>query len=209
MQKAKFDFIVEFFSSSILPQHTLRTGRDLLLLFLGIRSLLNWIIADPEAFIETLMELNAEVRAIILFQFKKEIEEYHNLNYLREELEAREFNERPYLESKKNDFRMNQLKSSRWFVNKDMDSNDEVTDVIRIPGKEWQETQFYNIDNYRNVSVPGYCDVCREHRSFLVDIFTYLACIIHTNWAGQCTICGGGIIGARIMRFDHFISAWR
>jgi len=49
------------------------------------------------------VELNAEARAIMLFQFKKEIEEYHNLNYLREELEAKEFNEKLFLESKKND----------------------------------------------------------------------------------------------------------
>jgi hypothetical protein len=91
-----------------------------------------------------------------------------------------------------------------------------VSDVIRIPGKEWQETQFYNIDNYRNVSIPGYCDICKEHRSFLVDIFTYLDCIIYAYFphtdslvSGQCTICGDGIISARIMRFDHFISAWR
>jgi hypothetical protein len=162
------------------------------------------------------MELNAEVRAIILFQFKKEIEQYHNANYLREELEAREFNEKLSLESKKNDLRMNKLESSRWSVIKDTTSNEEVSDVIRIPGKEWQETQFYNIDNYRNVSIPGYCDICREHRSFLVDIYSYLACVIHAYFphtdssvAGLCTICGDGIISARIVRFDHFISAWR
>jgi hypothetical protein len=148
MQKSRFDFIVEFFLSSILPWHTLSTGGDLLLLFLGIRSPLNWIIADPEAFIETLMELNAEVRAIILFQFKKEIEEYYNANYLREELAAKEFNEKLVLESRKKNLRMNQLESSRWSVSKDTASNqnDEISNIIRIPGKEWQETQFYNID---------------------------------------------------------------
>jgi hypothetical protein len=148
MQKGRFDFIVEFFLSSILPWHTLTTGGDLLLLFLGIQSPLNWIIADPEAFIETLMELNAEVRAIILFQFKKEIEEYYNANYLREELAAKEFNEKLVLESRKKNLRMNQLESSRWSVSKDTASNqnDEISNIIRIPGKEWQETQFYNID---------------------------------------------------------------
>jgi hypothetical protein len=100
---------------------------------------------------------------------------------------------------------MNQLEAPRWSVNKDMDSN-EVTDVIRIPGKEWQETQFYNIDNCRNVSVPGYFDVCMEHRSFLVDIFTYLSCIIYayssphrtSTVSGYCTICGEGIICAKL-----------
>jgi hypothetical protein len=216
MQTGGFDFIVDFFMSSILPWYTIRSGRELLLLFLGIRSPLNWIIANHEVFIETLMELNAEARAIMLFQFKKEIEEYHNLNYLREELEAREFNERLSLESKKNDLRMNQLGSPRFSVNKDISSNEEVSDIIRIPGKEWQETQFYNIDNYSNVSIPGYCDICREHRSFIVDIYSYLACILYTYFphtdssvSGQCTICSNGIISARVMRFDHFISAWR
>jgi hypothetical protein len=111
---------------------------------------------------------------------------------------------------------MNQLGSSRWSVGKDTTPNDEISDVIRIPWKEWQETQFYNIDNYRNVSIPGYCNICIEHRSFVVDIFTYLACIIYAYFqhtassvSGQCTICGEGIISAPIMRFDHFMSAYR
>jgi hypothetical protein len=68
---------------------------------------------------------------------------------------------------------MNQLEASRWSVNKDMDSN-EVTDVIRIPGKEWQETQFYNIDNCRNVSVPGYFDVCMS-----IDRFSLISLLIY------------------------------
>jgi hypothetical protein len=54
-----------------------------------------------------------------------------------------------------------------WSVNKDITSTDGVSDVIRIPGKDWQEIQFYNIDNYRNVSIPGYCDICREIDHFL------------------------------------------
>jgi hypothetical protein len=96
---------------------------------------------------------------------------------------------------------MNQLGSPRFSVNKGEYSNEDVSDVIRIPGKEWQETQFYNVDNCRNVSIPCYSDICIEHRSFLVDIHSYLACIIYTYFphtdssiSGQCTICDDGII---------------
>lgn len=39
---------------------------------------------------------------------------------------------------------MNQLGSPRFSVNKGEYSNEDVSDVIRMPGKEWQETQFYN-----------------------------------------------------------------
>lgn len=52
------NFIVAFFLSSILPYYTIYTGKDLLLLFLGIRSPLNWILAIPDLFVETLNELD-------------------------------------------------------------------------------------------------------------------------------------------------------
>src|SRR6187200_3472115 len=49
MKKGCFSSIVSFFMSSILPWHSISTGRDLLLLFLGTRSMLNWMLADPES----------------------------------------------------------------------------------------------------------------------------------------------------------------
>lgn len=55
----------------MLKQQKLHSRRDLLLLFLGVRNPLNWIIAYPEVFIETLVELNAEARAIILFNLRR------------------------------------------------------------------------------------------------------------------------------------------
>jgi len=68
----KYICFLEFpYLQGILKQQKLHSGRDLLLLFLGVRNPLNWIIAYPEVFIEILVELNAEARAIILFNLRR------------------------------------------------------------------------------------------------------------------------------------------
>ena len=68
MQEGSFNFIDGFFLSSILPYYTVYTGRDLLLLFLGIMSPLNWILAAPSVFVETLNDLDKKAREVMLFQ---------------------------------------------------------------------------------------------------------------------------------------------
>jgi hypothetical protein len=215
VKKGSFSSIIGFFMSSILPWYSISTGRDLLLLFLGTRSMLNWMLADPESFFEVLMELDREAKTIILFQFKMEIEQYHKEQYLTDELRVREFNEKFVLQSKKEELKAKQLGLSRQTANNE--AYDDLYNIIRIPGKEWQITQFCNIGDYSKVSIPGYCDVCKEHRSFLVDIFDYLNCVNlkynspyrYQVVSGDCTICSQGSISAQVMRMDHFVSAWR
>jgi hypothetical protein len=215
VKKGSFSSIVSFFMSSILPWYSISTGRDFLLLFLGSRSILNWMLADPESFFEVLMELDGEAKTIILFQFKMEIEQYHKEFYLTDELKVREFNAKFALESKKKEMKAKQLGLARQTANNE--PYDDLYNFIRIPGKEWQITQFCNIGDYSKVSIPGYCDVCKEHRSFLVDIFTYLNCVnnkynypqLYPVISGDCTICSQGLISAQVIRMDHFVSAWR
>jgi hypothetical protein len=215
VKKGSFSSIVSFFMSSILPWYSVSTGRDLLLLFLGSRSILNWMLADPDSFFEVLMDLNGEAKTIILFQFKMEIEQYHKENYLKDELKAREFNEKLSIQSKKEELKAEQLGLSRQTGNNE--PYNDLYNIIRVPGKEWEITQFCNIGDYRRVSIPGYCEICKEHRSFLVDIFTYLNCIlsIHTSAegysiaSGECTICSQGLVSAPVMRLAHFVSAWQ
>lgn len=216
MKKGSFSSIVSFFMSSILPWYSISTGRDLLLLFLGARSILNWMIADRESFFEVLMGLDEEAKTIILFQFKMEIEQYHKENYLKDDLKAREFNEKLAIQAKKEELKAKQLGLSRETGDNNEPYND-LYNIVRIPGKEWQITQFYNIGDYSKVSIPGYCDICKEHRSFLVDIFIYLNCIQSSHTppsgysvvSGECTKCSQGMVSAQIMRLDHFVSAWR
>jgi hypothetical protein len=76
-------------------------------------------------------------------------------------------------------------------------NENEMSNIVRIPGKEWQMTQLFNIDNYLDVSIPGYCNNCKEHRSTQIVIFTYLNSIIYihrplsqvSTVSGRCGIC--------------------
>jgi hypothetical protein len=218
MQKGSFNFIVSFFLSSILPYYTLYTGRDLLLLFLGIRSPLNWMLARPELFLETLSELDKRARIVMLFQFKKEIERYHEENYLSEEIEISKLNKKISLEVTKQDLRTRLANSGQLAGNHQVSIDENgLSNIVRIPGKEWQMTQIFNSDNYLDGSIPGYCNNCKQHRSIQIDIFAYLNSIVYTHRpnsqlltvSGKCNNCDKDWIGARVMRFAHFISAWR
>lgn len=218
MQKGSFNFIVAFFLSSILPYYTVYTGKDLLLLFLGIRSPLNWILAAPDVFLETLNDLDRRARMVMLFQFKKEIERYHEENYLSEESEISKLNKKISLQVSKQDIRTRLANSGQLAGNHQVSIDENgLSNIVRIPGKEWQMTQIFNIDNYLDVSIPGYCNNCKEHRSIHVDIFAYLNSIIYAHYpgsqaltlSGKCNNCSKDWITVRVMRFAHFVSAWR
>ena len=183
-----------------------------------LRSPLNWILAIPDLFVETLNELDKKAREVMLFQFKKEIERYHEENYLSEELEISELNKKISLEITKQDLRARLTNNEQLGGNHQVSINEnEMSNIVRIPGKEWQMTQLFNIDNYLDVSIPGYCNNCKEHRSTQIVIFTYLNSIIYihrplsqvSTVSGRCGICSEGWITARVMRFTHFVSAWR
>jgi hypothetical protein len=85
--------------------------------------------------------------------------------------------------------------------------DNEISSIIKIPGKEWQMTQLFNIDNYLDVSIPGYCNNCKEHRSIQVEIFAYLNSIIYAHrpqsqaltLSDKCNNCSKGWIIARVM----------
>lgn len=148
---------------------------------------------------------------------KKEIERYHEENYLSEELETSEFNKKLFLEVTKQDLRARLANYEQLGGNHKVLINDnEISSITRIPGKEWQMTQFFNIDNYLDVSIPGYCNKCKEHRSIQIGIFAYLDSIIYAHRplsqvstvSSRCGICSEGWIIARVMRFAHFVSAW-
>lgn len=91
-----------------------------------------------------------------------------------------------------------------------------LSNIVRIPSKEWQMTQIFNSDYYLDVSIPGYCKNCKQHRSIQIDIFAYLNSIVYAHRpnsqlltvSGKCNNCGNDWIGARVMRFAHFISGW-
>jgi hypothetical protein len=141
----QFAVIVDFFLRTILPRYRVENGRELLKLFLGVRHSLNWIIPFPDSFLDTLHELDAETKKMVLFHFKLEIEEYYKENYLVEELRIMEFN--------------NSLRRER----------QDYSKLIAIPGKEWHLRRFNNISDYSTVTIPGFCSRCRTEGSFLYE----------------------------------------
>jgi hypothetical protein len=195
--KGSFLAIVGFFVEAILPAYTLSDGRELLLLFLGLRNSLNWILADPQIFRKTLEELDGEEKKIILLQFKLEIEGYYNKNYLKEDLLAKELNSR---------------------IGKELDIsfNQDYSSIIMVPTMAWEMMRFNNISDYSKVTIPAFCETCRLDGSFLLGIYTYLDSIVHAYCnpepsqlvGGNCSRCGT-IICTHIMRLPHFIAAWR
>src|SRR5215469_10739363 len=151
-ERGQFYIVIDFFVRTILPRYRVENGRELLKLFLGVRHSLNWIILFPDSFLETLHELDAEAKKMVLFHFKLEIEEYYGGNYLVEELRIMEVN--------------NSLK------------REDYSKLIAIPGKEWHLTRFNNISDYSTVTIPGFCSRCRTEGAFFYGTLRYLDCII-------------------------------
>ena len=86
------DSIIDYFIQVILPDSEIKNGVDLLKLFFGLSNPLNWILANPEIFLETLAEIKGEQKKALLFQFKMEIEDYYDNRYLDEALAIGELN---------------------------------------------------------------------------------------------------------------------
>jgi hypothetical protein len=157
---------------------------------------LNWILAAPQIFQETLNDLDAETKRLVLFQFKMEIEEYHRNHHLKEVVEVRELNKK--LARGNKHFHYDHL------------------DIVMYPGKGWQLMHLDNISDHSKVVIPGYCSQCNSESSFLYDINTYLKQIMSLVSpypspiiGGDCNKCGkASSASAHLMRFSHFVSAW-
>jgi hypothetical protein len=172
-------------------------------LFLGLRHSLNWIILFPDSFLDTLNELDAETKKMVLFHFKLEIEEYYKENYLVEELRIMEFNNSYW---KKKELRANNIIGER----------EDYSKLIAIPGKEWYLTRYNNISDYSKVTIPAFCSRCRTEGAFLYGTLRYLDCIISfyirhspTGVYGKCNKCNDKYgLGATVMLLPHFTTVW-
>jgi hypothetical protein len=197
-EKGVFDRIVSFYLNKILSKTTINTDRDLLLLVLGLKHTLNWLLAEPQIFCETLKELDEDTKHLVLFHFKMEIEDYYNENYLKWSMLVTRIN-------------INAAQSLREFPN----ISYNYLHSIPAPGREWQVTRFHNLHDYSNVTLPGFCDECKSERPFVVDVFTYFDYIISAYGPyptvlvlGNCTKCNKYTASTDIMRFPHFGAAW-
>lgn len=200
-ENGRFSFIIDHFMNAILPNSRISHGKDLIALFLGLSHSLNWILPAPNLFYQTLYELDEETKKLVLFQFKMEIEEYHNKNYFTDEvLIIKQINDR---------FSPPQILD-------DIDRKSNENTVVSISGKEWQTMRFDNIDKYSNVVLPGFCDKCKSKRSFVISIFRYLDSLVSAHGpypsrsvSGSCFKCGQSSASTSVMRLPHFVAAWQ
>jgi hypothetical protein len=182
---------------NIFNKYTLRSAREFLVLFLGLRNMLNWILATPQIFRQTLDNLDEETKKLVLFQFKMEIEAYYKTHHLKQIVEAMELNKILAKEHKEI------LKY-------------HYLDIVMYPGKKWQIMQFDNIQDFSKVAIPGFCTECDSESPFLYNTDTYvkhIESIISPSPSpvvcGNCSDCGNAFSAcARIMTFSHFVSAW-
>ena len=160
-------------------------------LFFGLSNSLNWILANPEIFLETLAELGEQKKAL-LFQFKMEIEYYYDKRFLDEALAVGELN------------------ADRAKIDNIIKTEPNYFDFISVPEKNWQNARIDNIDDHTKVVVPSTCAVCKSNQTFLVNILEYLECFRYAHRVdfsryigGNCIGCGSYLIG-NLMRFTYF-----
>ena len=183
-QKGIFQRILFNFIYAAMPNSNIQNGQEFLRLFLGLDHSVNWILADPASFLETIDELDEETRQMVLFEFKMEIEEYYNKNYLTEE---HKFDK---LISKINTNILNKkygnIKYAESFAN---NQAYDISNIVAIPGKKWQSLRFNNLTNYSKIVVPGFCTGCNTEQPFLVDIFEYFNYIKAAIWSISVRWC--------------------
>jgi hypothetical protein len=191
-EKKKLRPIINYFVEVILPTVRINKGTDLFRIFYGLSDALNWLLAEPSVFLEVLEEIGQEIKKVLLFQFKMEIENYYDKNYRYDELKVAKLN------------------NSHDVVYR-LHSNRHYFDFIPIPGKIWQLMRLHNIGDYSKVVVPANCDKCRSESTFLIDISQYLENFRHCRRSdfsgvigGNCSNnCGTYIVG-KLMNFPFF-----
>lgn len=201
-QKGTFPHITLYFMHAVLPWSKVNNGRELLRLFLGLSHSLNWILADVDAFYRALSELDEETKKITLFQFKMEIEEYYNRNYLTDGWEIAKINQKVRRKKKPKIISLGNINN--------------YSNAIIIPGKKWEMMRFNNIGDCYKVTIPGFCNGCNSDQPFLVETFEYLNDIVgaHRPYPsgvvlGDCTECGKEYgVSTRVMQFPWFVGAW-
>ena len=190
-KRGTFNSVVSYFLESIMTNSTITDGYHLLRLFLGQSHSLNWILADCESFIEALNSLDENIRKIVLFEIKMEVEDWQYSKMI-------------------DDI----YKNSR-VIAQDIHYQG-LLNIVGIPGKKWQLMRFNNISNHSNVVVPGFCSGCNKEQPFLVHVYKYFNRIIAAhrpypfNGISQdCDGCGKALGSTcRVIQLPWFLSPW-
>jgi hypothetical protein len=181
-----FQECVDLFYYSSLRNMEMAKGQELLRLFTKIGHPLNWIFPCPTIFTKTLDEIEDEdMKKIIFFHFKMEIEEYYNKYYLVSYLTRYSLSYKTHYSSK-----------------------------MAISGRKWQLMRFNNIANYTKVVIPGFCVSCKSENPFVLSIIDYLVALVNyalhplraDHLRSSCAHCGkeNSVISELYIALDMF-----
>jgi hypothetical protein len=145
-----FPECIDFFYYARLRHMEVAKGQELLRLFTKVAHPLNWIFSDPRIFVETLDQIqDEEIKKIIFFQFKMEIEEYYSRYYLVS------YVTRPYSELS------------------------HYSSTMAISGRGWQLMRFNNIAYHTKVVIPGICASGKSENPFKLSLTDYLDYLVN------------------------------
>lgn len=196
-EKNYFDSLVSHFIRIVLPSSKITDGKELLSLFLGLKNSVNWILADKESFLESLANLDFNLKKAVLFQFKTEIENYYLQNYFTRE------------------WKLSSLHRHR--VSNDGKLEDDIFyKNIALPSTYWQNKRIERASDYENAIIPSICPKCKSNTAFEVKVKNYLqllAALLEPYpsqvVSGDCMKCGEKYsVGAHLMTLPFYTSPW-
>ncbi|MDP9306250.1 MAG: hypothetical protein M3O68_07900 [Thermoproteota archaeon] len=195
--KKHFDSIISHFINIVLPIYEVASVEELLLVFLGLKNCVNWILADKESFWNALNGLDILDRKIILFQFKTEIENYYLQKYLTE------------------GWKLTRVLSQE-AANHNIKLSEDSAKHMVYPGTFWLNTRIERGNDYENVIIPSICEKCNSSSAFAVKVISYLESVVVATGpypsrviSGNCVKCEAKYsVGTHIMKFPWYNSPW-
>jgi hypothetical protein len=194
--KKYFGSIISHFMRIVLPRSRTNNGKELMVLFFGLKNIINWVLADEEAFWGVLNNLSGRNRKIVFFHLKMEIENYYSQNFFTKE----------WIVHRANNFDV--------AFHTVIDRGDNFSRAVGIPTDYWEETRIERGDDYEDAIVPSICEKCKRDTAFAVKITKYLESLVCAYRpypsgviSGDCLRCGEKFsVGVHVMTLPNSIS---
>lgn len=143
-----FGEIIDFYFYYDLKFIEVNKGQEIMRLFIKLNHVLHWLFVQPVLFVETLNEMDDETKRVLMFNFRIDIEEYHD---------------RYYLASYIRRYSYSAYRDPALYYSEDM----------TISGKEWQLLRMKNIGNEEVVMIPALCSNCKSEVPLRMNITKY------------------------------------
>ena len=197
-----FGSIVSHYVNFVLPTIDSGESKDILLSFLGVKCIVNWVLFHKRYFYQALLTLDELDRINVMFEIKMEIENYYSENYLKTAFRVAKINSDGYVRAVPS---QTENAGSRL---------EEFSKTIGLAPMFWQKVRMEHAKDVSKLIVPGSCIMCKSDKAVIVDFNNYLNSIQDAygpdpSWivSGRCSECGGYASG-NIIQLKWFTCAW-